>query len=371
MTDQLILTRAEASPDSLDTSRRYQEFVASTTTLDAHGTIIKQDWDLTRYAKNPIVLRDHDTCRPIGTAEVRVDGDKLIAGVTFATDDENADKAWNLVKQRVLRGMSVGFRPTTCDILETDDDFVVVYGGPRLFELSVVGVPSNEDSLARAYGAAADAEAEIRRSLTEKRAATRSTKENTMADKTPAPEATAAPVADTLSRADHEGILRDTRNTHDTAIRAMQVTVEKAKADLALAEERAIAAEKKAKDLDEDRLTRKVDSYVGKKIAPAEREIMLETIRTSEALFDKQVAIRPDIVGAPIVGSEETSKARTSSASDAAASRAAYKREVDKLVASGMNRNDALAAAARSLSTTSQEASLWRSPHSSNVRVVV
>ena len=364
MTDPLILTRAEASPESLDPARRYQEFVASTTTLDAHSTIVKQDWDLSRYEKNPIVLRDHDTGRPIGTAAVRVEDGSLIAGVTFATDDKDADRAWNLVKQRVLRGMSVGFRPTTCEILETDDDFVVVYGAPRLFELSVVGVPSNEDTLSRAYGAAADAETEIRRSLSEKRDAARTTKENTMADKTTAPEAIAAPAADILSRADHEGILRDTRNTHDTAIRAMQLTVEKAKSDLSGAEERAATAEKKIKDLDDDRLVRKLDSYVGKKITPAERDVMLETIRTSESLFDKQVALRPDIIGERVIPVDDTTVVRATGTPDATAVKMSVTRSVADFMKLGMSKNDALSAATRAAALTSKEVALCRFPHS-------
>lgn len=170
-----------------------------------------------------------------------------------------------------------------------------------------------------------------------------------MADKTPAPEATAAASVDSLSRADHEGILRDTRNTHDTAIRAMQVTVDAAKAAETKAEERAAAAEKKVKELDEDRLVRKLDSFIGKKIAPAEREVMLETIRTSEALFDKQVALRPDIVGERMVPADDATQPRASSVGDKAAGALAFQRAVKTYTDQGMSRNDALAAATRSL----------------------
>lgn len=350
--DQMLF-RADGEVAAVNEETRTVRFRVSTECVDSYGTILRQDWDLEQYARNPIVFWNHNRDYPIGTALAEVVETlispgvverELFADVTFDAEDAQAVRIFGLVKRKVVRGISVGFRAKATTYVETPGGSIPVYSGNKLCELSVCGLPSNDDALARA--------AEL------------SHQETSMADKTPVTEANAAPVADTISRSDHEGILRDTRNTHDTSIRAMQLTVDKAKADALAAEERAATAEKRVKDLDDDRLVRKLDSYVGKKIAPAERDAMLDAIRLSEPVFDRLMSTRGDLTGAPIVGAEDTTSARTSSASDAAVSKDSFEREVAKFVGQGMKRNDALAAATRSLASR-KEASLCPFPRSS------
>lgn len=345
MTQPLILTRAEANPDSLDESRRYQEFIASTTTLDAHGSIVKQDWDLTRYAKNPIVLRDHDSGRPIGTAEARVENGALVAGVTFATGDDDADRAWNLVKQRVLRAMSVGFRPGECEILEIEDDFVVVYGAPKLFELSVVGVPSNEDCLARAYGASAEAETEIRRALSEKRAAASNTKGPAMAEATktaPVAEAAAvAPVASAPATVNKEAMdivvktLRDQITERDASIVALKAKVEAGEA--ALAETRKASVETK------------VRGFVGSKLTEATLPKFLDLAKKSEEAFDLAIDALPDLGIAPgkQVVPEAKADSRAAATDEDAAIGFINQRTTERMKETGEDRQSAMRTAMR------------------------
>lgn len=61
MTQHATLIRAATPAASVDVARRYAEFVASTDGVDSHGTIVRQNWQLDRYRKNPIVLWNHCT----------------------------------------------------------------------------------------------------------------------------------------------------------------------------------------------------------------------------------------------------------------------------------------------------------------------
>lgn len=143
---KIVTTRAEPVAGTLDEARRYREFVASTGAVDSHNSVVRQNWRLSRYQSNPIVLRDHDNRRPVGSAVLRIEGERLIAGITFARGDEEAEKTWNLVRQDILRSSSVGFLPGG---VEVRADGVLVYDSPELYELSVVSVPSNPEALAR------------------------------------------------------------------------------------------------------------------------------------------------------------------------------------------------------------------------------
>lgn len=336
--------------DSLREESRTATFVASTESLDSHGTILRQDWDLSRYERNPIVLWNHNPNEPIGTASIRVEDGQLLADVTFDDVDPQAIRVQGLVKRKVVRGMSVGFRAGQTTLVDTGDGFVPVYSQNKLFEVSVVSLPSNEDSLARA--------AEL------------SHLETIMAGQnTPAPEPTTARGADTLTRAEHESILRDTRNTHDASIRSMQATADQAAADAAKAEARAAAAEKalaaleqRNAELREDILERKLDSFQGRKFAPTERQEMLETIREDEGRFDRMMAKRADIVGPPILPSEKALDERTTTSERPERTQPrgvvpmspTLRAAVDAHRARGLSHNDALTAAVRELGKPSE-----------------
>lgn len=125
-------------------------FVASTEDVDGHGTIVRQDWDLSRFAANPVVLWNHDAAHPIGVAQAHVDSTRnLVADVTFAKGDELAERVANLVAQKVVRGMSVGFRSGAVTEEKVNGRNVTVFSKNVLFELSLTPVPSNAGALAR------------------------------------------------------------------------------------------------------------------------------------------------------------------------------------------------------------------------------
>lgn len=284
---------------SVDEEARTCEFIASTETIDAHGTVVKQDWRLDRFSANPVVLFNHDARCPIGTAEVNVAtgdaGPTLLARVKFATGDEMAERCWSLVKQGVLRGMSVGFRPGRAAYEDRDGREVVVLENPELYEVSICSQPSNPDALARE-------QVEIlKRSLManpDKKGEQVTEPAADKRDASPAPApapAVQTATADSVSRTEHDAVVRALQSS----IEQKQAAVAAADERAAKAEERAAAAEQRIKQLDGERLARKVDDLVGKKITPAQRETFLSLAQENERSFDAIVSTLPDIGAAP------------------------------------------------------------------------
>jgi HK97 family phage prohead protease len=129
---------------------RTVECVASSEAIDSHGEVIDQaSWKLDRYRANPVVLASHDSRRfPIGKADrVRVEGGTLRASITFSKATPEAEAAWQLVEEKILRGVSVGYRPGRKAIAKRAGRDVVTVHDCELVELSIVSVPSNPEAL--------------------------------------------------------------------------------------------------------------------------------------------------------------------------------------------------------------------------------
>jgi hypothetical protein len=94
---------------------RSVEVVASTSALDSHGTVLKQNWRLGRFLANPVVLWSHVHGElPLARAEdVRVENGQLVMRLVFATREANpkAEQVMRLLQERVLNAVSVGFVP--------------------------------------------------------------------------------------------------------------------------------------------------------------------------------------------------------------------------------------------------------------------
>lgn len=146
-----------------DNSERSMTFVASDESVDRYGDIIRASgWDLSNFKNNPVLLFGHDShAVPIGKVpDIRVEGSRLIAGVKFRPEGDNADAddVYSALKGGFLSAVSVGFLPTVKPnyIWAPDDpdhekwptgyEFV----GQELLELSVVPVPANPQALALA-----------------------------------------------------------------------------------------------------------------------------------------------------------------------------------------------------------------------------
>lgn len=131
--------------------------IASDETPDRYGDVIRvEGWDLKHYKTNPIVLWGHDHNRPIGTARVYKSAGRLMAAVKLAEAGTSSfiDFLRELVRQRIVRAVSVGFMPTRSPDPIVDPDTGGLKGyefnGQELLELSVVSVPANPAALALA-----------------------------------------------------------------------------------------------------------------------------------------------------------------------------------------------------------------------------
>ena len=117
---------------------------ASTNDTDRAGDVIeKEAWEkggLDNYTNNPVILFNHDYNRPIGRAtglETDDRGLRITANISKSAGDVT-----NLVKEGILRALSVGFRVKDADYIEETDGLKI--SDAELFEVSVVSVPANQ-----------------------------------------------------------------------------------------------------------------------------------------------------------------------------------------------------------------------------------
>lgn len=130
----------------------------STKGVDLEGDVIEPEGiDLSLYKSNPIVLFNHDPERPIGhCAWIRANDEGVKAKVCYARRPEGwvggwfAQEVYELTKQGVLKGMSIGFIPLKID---DPDEKQKAIGCKRyisqalLFEFSSVSLPCNPAAL--------------------------------------------------------------------------------------------------------------------------------------------------------------------------------------------------------------------------------
>lgn len=133
------------------------EFILSDGSVDRMGDVIEPaGWDLGNFRNHPIALFNHDRDQVVGRwADVRVKGDQLLGKLDLADGGTSplVDTVRSLVRQKILRAVSVGFRAIKKEKLtEQSDD----YFGPfrftktELMECSLVSVPANPNALALA-----------------------------------------------------------------------------------------------------------------------------------------------------------------------------------------------------------------------------
>lgn len=127
--------------------------LANKNVIDRGQDIIEVDaWDLENFKKNPVILYNHGLdpqlgSTPIGKAiEISPTKDGLFVKVQLSSiDDPVINRIRGLVEERILRAFSVGFDPKESD---TDRETgVKSIKKCELFEISIVGVPMNQDSL--------------------------------------------------------------------------------------------------------------------------------------------------------------------------------------------------------------------------------
>jgi HK97 family phage prohead protease len=123
------------------------EGYANTTTKDRQGDVILEEaWTkggLDNYLKNPIVLAYHNPEKPIGEVTdygVNNKGLHVTAEISKAAGD-----VYTLIREGVLKAFSVGFRVEDAEYDKDTDIFVIK--NLEMYELSVVSIPANADSI--------------------------------------------------------------------------------------------------------------------------------------------------------------------------------------------------------------------------------
>lgn len=139
---------------------RQADFVISTEAEDTYRTIFEiGGWNLERYNRNPVVIYVHDTMSSdpdlvIGTSEVRVEGNELVATVTFEGAENNplAEKVFRKVQAGILRMASIGadiHEARWGDFDKGENPDVLRFTKMDLLEWSIVPVGSNPEALKR------------------------------------------------------------------------------------------------------------------------------------------------------------------------------------------------------------------------------
>ncbi len=147
-----------------------RDYVLSDENVDRYGEVITAGgWNLQNFKNHPIALFNHHSDAIIGRWEnVRIEGRKLLGRLILAAEGTSAtvDEVRRLWQQKMLRAVSVGFRPLDKEKLsETADE----YFGPfrylkqELVEASLVAVPANPNALqvSRSFVLPADARKQL------------------------------------------------------------------------------------------------------------------------------------------------------------------------------------------------------------------
>lgn len=290
--DTIVRLDIEFECKSVDKEARTVDVVASSTTIDAHGDIVEQDWDLKRYKKNPVILWNHRRVAnrsadelPIGRAsKVRVEDGKLAMRIHFASEKANplAEQVFLLYAEGIMRAVSVGFRPgkVTKEVLNGVEIYRM--SANELRETSCVPIGSNPDAVAKQLEA--DREQLARRAV----------------------ETAPGAKEKSMNEEEMRKAVEDAKVQSGIAERAY--AAEKGLRELAekaLADEKALSA-KAAEDLEKAREQLKLqgaslvkamlDKHQGVKFVPAERD-ELEDLAKAVGLerVEKLIAARPDI----------------------------------------------------------------------------
>ena len=146
-------TTAEIKSDGTGDARTFTAKI-TTSSVDRDGEVlIPQGMDIKDFKKNPVVFWNHDYNQPIGTAaDLKKNDDHWTATARLASTPF-AQEVYTLMREGVVRGVSVGFQPvetrppTKGDLAKYGDNVRRVYAKWKLLEFSVVPLPANQDAL--------------------------------------------------------------------------------------------------------------------------------------------------------------------------------------------------------------------------------
>ena len=142
---------------SIDKDNREFKAVITTNAMDRDEEVLLRDgMNKKDFDNNPIILFNHNPDIPIGKSlNLRKAGNGWTATAKLASEgvSEDADKIWRLIKDGILKGVSVGFKilerraPTKEDFKEFGKEVRSVVSKWKLFEFSIVSVGCNQEAL--------------------------------------------------------------------------------------------------------------------------------------------------------------------------------------------------------------------------------
>lgn len=149
MNRQFIRAFCERQTDAPGQEGDPVHFVASTANMARDGLVIEvAGWELENYRKCPTVLWAHDYLGknlPIGRAEVRVEGDQLVADILFDQADEFARQIEHKYRTGFLHAVSVGWN--TLEVAPGKGGTAPHITRAELLDISAVPIPGDPDAL--------------------------------------------------------------------------------------------------------------------------------------------------------------------------------------------------------------------------------
>jgi HK97 family phage prohead protease len=146
---------------SVNEDAREFEGIASTPTLDRVKDSVKPEG--LRYQSEVPLLLNHNHAQPVGTV---VFGKATPKGLPFkgkiakvdeeGTVKQRTDEAWHSVKHRIIKGVSIGFKP---EEYEPNKSGGMDFTKAEVHELSLVSIPCNPEAVITAFKSLEDAEA--------------------------------------------------------------------------------------------------------------------------------------------------------------------------------------------------------------------
>lgn len=118
--------------------------IASTPSPDRMGDIVKPEG--AKFSLPVPLLWQHNSGQPIGhvtEAKVTKAGIEIVASIAKGVSDE-IDRAWNLIKAGLVRGLSIGFRGI--DVEQIPNSWGVIFNEWEWLELSAVTIPANSEA---------------------------------------------------------------------------------------------------------------------------------------------------------------------------------------------------------------------------------
>lgn len=130
---------------SVDEDKRIIRGVATTPAVDRMGDIIEPDG--VKFTNPMPLLWQHQHDKPVGTAtfgKATKNGIPFVASVASIADagplKDLVDMAWQSVKAKLVRGVSIGFRALEYAFM---DDGGIRFVKTEIYELSLVTIPAN------------------------------------------------------------------------------------------------------------------------------------------------------------------------------------------------------------------------------------